>query len=91
MVKWASHTSAAASKDVCVDHRGTDVFMPKEILDGSDVIAVLKEVCGEAVTEGVARDTLLYLRRTGSLLDRSLQGAWIRMVAAKLAGAGVPG
>ena len=72
MVQGASHASAAASQDVSVDHRRADVFMPEKILNSSDVVSVFKQMCRKAVTEGMAGDALLYLRRTNGLLDRSL-------------------
>ena len=45
--------SPASIQYVRVDHRGLDVLVPQEFLDGSDVVAVFEEMRGERVTQGV--------------------------------------
>jgi hypothetical protein len=60
-VEGAADASAACPlQDVGVNHRGLDVGVPEELLDGADVIAVLEEVCGERVPQGVAAGVFLY-------------------------------
>ena len=49
LVERAAHALASASQDVGVDHRRANVLMPEELLHRSDVVSVLKKVCGEAV------------------------------------------
>ena len=39
--------------DVCVYFRGDDAFMPEHVLDHPQVGAVLNEMCGERMSEGV--------------------------------------
>jgi len=41
-------------QDVGVDHRGPDVGVAQELPNGSDVVAVLQQMGGERVLEGVA-------------------------------------
>ena len=36
-------------EDVCVDHRGRDVAVAKQLLDRADVVSVLEKMCGERV------------------------------------------
>jgi hypothetical protein len=45
----------AAVEDVGIDHRGGDVLVAEQLLDGSDVVAVLKEVGGEASSDVIDR------------------------------------
>ena len=37
-----------------VNHRGSDVFVTEQLLNGTDVIAAFKQMCGEAVSESMA-------------------------------------
>jgi hypothetical protein len=53
-------------QDVGVDHRGGDVLVAEELLDGADVVVVLEEVRGEAVAQSVGRDGLGDVRRQDS-------------------------
>ena len=53
-IKRAWPTRTRAFDDVEVDHGGGDVGMAEEILDGSDVGAVLEEAGCKRVTERVA-------------------------------------
>jgi hypothetical protein len=39
---------------VGVNHGGFDIFVTEEFLNGTDVVAVLEQVGGEGVAEGVA-------------------------------------
>ena len=41
-VEGTVHPSPAAVQHMRVDHRGLDVLVPQEFLDGSDVVAVLQ-------------------------------------------------
>jgi hypothetical protein len=53
-VGGAEDAGGAAVEDVGVDHGGGDVAVAEELLDGADVGAVLQQVGGEGVAEGVA-------------------------------------
>ena len=48
-------TPPASVQNVGVDHGGRDVPVAEEFLDGAYVVAVLEEVGGKGVAEGVAR------------------------------------
>lgn len=48
-VRWALHAEAAAVEDVGVDHRGSDVAVPEQLLDCANVIACLQKMRGEAM------------------------------------------
>ena len=47
--------------------------MPKEFLNGADVIAVLEEMGCEGMAKSVTTDAFLDARFLGSLLDSALQ------------------
>ena len=36
-----------------INHRGFDIFMTEQFLDGADIVAVLQEVGGKGMAEGV--------------------------------------
>jgi hypothetical protein len=57
-VQRAPDAATAAVEDVGVDHRGRDVAVVQELLDGANVVAVLEEVRNEAVAQRVARGAL---------------------------------
>jgi hypothetical protein len=48
-----------------INHRGFDIFVAEEFLDGADVVAVLQEVSGKGVPKGVTTDA------------RGDSGAWL--------------
>ena len=64
-----------------VDHGGFDVFVAEEFLDGSDVVAVLEEVGGEGVAEGVGGDAFFYFGEGCGLFDGSLECGFMNVVA----------
>ena len=53
-VRRAVHRAGATIEDVGVDHRRGHVLVAEELLHGADVVAVLQEMGGEGVAEGVA-------------------------------------
>ena len=53
-VQWTPDTAAAAVEHVGIDHRGADVGVAQEFLDGADVVAPFQQVGREGMTEGVA-------------------------------------
>ena len=64
-----------------VDHRGLDVLVTQQILNGSDILTVLEQVGGEGVAECVAGDALLDTSEFGCAVDGFLQGAGADVVA----------
>src|SRR5690606_580063 len=65
-------TRRAAADDVRIDHRRTDIFVTKELLDRANVLAVLEEMSREAMTERMARDWFGDARGQGSLSEGAL-------------------
>jgi hypothetical protein len=47
------HTERAAIQDVRVDHRGADVRVAEQLLNGSDVVPVLEEVRRKGMTQRI--------------------------------------
>ena len=69
-VEGTAHAAGSPVQQLGVDHRGPEVGVPEEFLDRSDVLPILKEVCGEGVSEGMARGAL----RDSSLPDGCSNG-----------------
>src|SRR2546422_32543 len=57
-----------------VDHRSPNVFMSEKFLDRSDVITVLKEMSGEAMTQCVTASVLDDARISNRSFQRVLNG-----------------
>ena len=72
-------------------HRGIDVFMAKQFLDGANIVAVLQQVRCKGVTKGVAACGLGYPGFTAGFFDRLLQDGFVEVVPTDQAGAGVSG
>ena len=53
-VSRALDASRAPVEDVRVDHRRAHVVVAKQLLDGADIVALLQQVGGERMAEGVA-------------------------------------
>lgn len=64
---------AASVQDMGIDHGRADVLLPKEILDGADVIACFKQMRGKGISEGVTTDMLNYARIADCFLDAPLK------------------
>jgi len=91
LVEWAADGEAALVEDVGVDHGGFDVGVAEEFLDGANVVAILQEVGGEAVAEGVGADALGDASELGGFVNGFLHAVFVQMVAALCAAAGVGG
>ena len=63
-----------------VDHRGFDILVTQQILNGADILAVLEQVGGEGVAECVAGDALLDTSEFGCTVNGFLQGAGADMM-----------
>ncbi len=55
-------------EDVGVDHRCLHALVPQKLLDGADVVAILKEVGGVAVAERVWGERLVIPARRAACL-----------------------
>ncbi len=65
--------------------------MPQQFLHGADIVAILQQMCGEAMAEGVAGDALGDACPAGGLSDSFLQTALVHVMAAHGVGTGVNG
>ncbi len=52
-IQWAAHTPAATFDDMGVDHRGLDVFVTKQFLNGANIVTILQQMGGERVATGI--------------------------------------
>ena len=64
-----------------VDHGGLEVRVPKELLHRADVIAVLEQVRGEAVTQRVTARGLGELRLAHCALHRALDDLFLQVMS----------
>ena len=58
-VERTPNASAAAIKDMCIDNCCPHVLMTEQFLNSSNVVTVLEQMGGKAMTEGVATATFL--------------------------------
>ena len=63
-----------------IDHGGFDVFVTKQLLNGTDIVAALKKVGGEGVAEGVRGDMFIDLCKAGGFFDDFLHGGFVEVV-----------
>lgn len=71
---------SASLQDMGVDHGGTNILMPKKFLNRSYIIAVLEQVGGEGVSEGVACGTFADASLLNGHLDITLQPRRVKMM-----------
>jgi len=74
---------------VGVDHGGFDVFVAEQFLHGANVVAILEQVGGETVAEGVRGDAFVDFCGLGGGFDGFLESSFVDVVALGDAGAGV--
>ena len=73
----ASDAGRPAVEDVSVDHRGTDVAVAQELLDGPDIVVVFEQMGGKGVPEGVALASFgMPAARTASFTARWRTDSW---------------
>ena len=82
----AAHAARPAVQHVGVDHGGGHVAVPKELLDRTNVVAILQQVGGEGVAEGMAGGVLGKAGPSDGVLDGALEYGFVEMVAPPLAG-----
>jgi len=87
LVDGAEDGSGAAVEDVGVDHRGIEVCVAEEFLDGADVGAGFQEMGGEGVAEGVAGGGLEDFGAGDGVADKALEDGFVEVVASALTGA----
>ena len=81
-IQRASDGQSSFVEDVGVNHGGADVLVAQEVLDGSDVIPVLQQVCGKAVTKGVAGDWFDDTGYFSGIIDCTVKGFVMKVMAA---------
>jgi hypothetical protein len=70
---------------VRVDHRRAHVPVPEQLLNGTDVVAVLEQMRRERVPQRMGSGALGEPRPAGGVLHRALQDGLVEVVAAALA------
>jgi len=89
LVEGAAHGLCATIEDMGVDHRGLHILVPEQCLHGPNIVAGFQQRRGERVAEGMAGDGFLDPGQACSGAYRFLQTAFIQMMAALGARAGV--
>jgi hypothetical protein len=74
---------------MCVDLRRTDVLVPEQFLDRSDVVTSFKKMRGERMPEGVASGVLHNPRPLDGFFGRPLEHRLVHVLPALFAGLGV--
>jgi hypothetical protein len=69
VVKRAANGQPRFIQNVGVNHRGGDVFVPEQFLDGTNIVAVFQQVRGKAVPKSVPRKKL----RSRGFMNRVLR------------------
>src|SRR5437870_5739930 len=81
-VKRAVDRTAAALQHMGIDHGGTHVLVSQEFLQGTDIVAVLQQMRGETVPQGVTAAALGDAGLLESLFYGSLEHRFRHMVSA---------
>ena len=72
VIKRATHGEAALFEDVGVNHGCFDILVAEQLLNRADIVAILQEMGGEAMAEGVAGDAFGEACGAGGAFDRFL-------------------
>jgi hypothetical protein len=74
-----------------VNHRRRNIFMPQQLLDGTDVCAALQGMRRETMTERVAARSFRQSCSRYRQLDRFVNRGFVQVMATGNSGAGVLG
>lgn len=74
-----------------MDHRGADVLVTLQLLNGADVVTGLEQMGGERMAECMARRRFGDARRAHRLLHRPLQHFLVEVMAPLLPGISING
>ncbi len=77
-----SNSSAAPIQYMGVDHDGFHIFVTEQFLNGSDILAILKHMCGIRLTEGVIGRVLDEPRLADCVFDDTLDSGLISQYSA---------
>ena len=47
LIRRTMNSLTAAIQDMGIDHRGADISVPQELLNGPGVVSVFQQMCGE--------------------------------------------
>ena len=72
-----------------IDHSRADVFMPKRLLDHSNVTVCLKRTGGEGMPKGMIADMIDNARLSDGFLDSVLLNRLVRMMPPLFSGLSV--
>jgi len=78
------HACRAPIQDVRVDHRGRDVFVAEELLDGAELASIFEQMGGERMPESVAGGPFADLRVSHRSADGPLHDGLVEMMTASL-------
>lgn len=88
-VHRTSNAPPASVEHVGINHRGTHIPVPQQLLDRPDVVSVLEQVGGERVTECVAGDTLFDVGQRRRFFDCTLKDGFVQVVPTPNSGFGI--
>ncbi len=72
-IQWTDHAAPTFIQDMGVDHVGGNIRTAQRFPHGADVVAALREMGGECVTQGMGRDRHRDCARDwGNIVTRSL-------------------
>ncbi len=80
---------AASVQDMGIDHGRADILVPREFLDGADVIACFKQMRGKGMSQGVTTDMLNYASIADCFLDTPLKNRLMSVMPSLVAGLSV--
>ena len=66
-IEWTPYRQPAAIENMSVNHGRLHIFVPEEFLDGPDVIALLQQMRGKTVSEGMTTDAFVEPHRAPCL------------------------
>ena len=89
MVNGAAHAEAGAIADVGVNHRGRDILVAEEFLDGTNIITVLQQMGSKTVPKGMAACRFFDTAGSNGILDGVLKVSLRHVMAASFAAARV--
>ena len=81
---------SASIEDMRVDHGRADVLMAQQFLDRPNIIAVLKQMGGKRMPEGVATGRFGDPGSPNGFFDRPLQDGFMEMMPFLLTGLPIP-
>src|SRR5262252_10895399 len=89
LVEWVAHGFRTTIQDMGIDHGSLHVLMPEQFLHGPNIVAGFQQLRGERVPKGMAGDVFGDPSQASRSAYRFLQTAFIQVMAALGARAGV--